>query len=139
MRSLLLIALLAACGGSSTPPPPPPAADCAPEACGPALGLPTQQCSDGTIGGNTGACIRQGGSCAWEIRECPSAAGGCVKGGCSGTVCAEAGKDMMTTCEFRAEYACYGSAMCERQPDGACGWTKTAELTACLANPPPMQ
>jgi hypothetical protein len=36
-------------------------------------------------------------------------------------------------------YACYRDAACERQPDGACGWTPTAELGACLAShqPPP--
>jgi hypothetical protein len=56
----------------------------------------------------------------------------CVKGGCSGTVCAEEGNDMMTTCEFKPEYACYQTATCERQDDGACGWTQTSELTDCL-------
>jgi hypothetical protein len=45
----------------------------------------------------------------------------------------------MTTCEFRAEYACYREATCERQPDGACGWTPTDTLTACLASPPPLE
>ena len=54
-------------------------------------------------------------------------------------MCTEPGKDMMSTCEFKQEYACYGSAACERQPDGTCGWTQSAELTACLANPPPAQ
>jgi len=61
----------------------------------------------------------------------------CVKGGCSGTMCTEEGQDMMTTCEWRDEYACYQTATCERQADGACGWTQTDELTACLASPPP--
>jgi hypothetical protein len=67
----------------------------------------------------------------------PPAAGACVKTGCSGTICAETGQDMMTTCEFKPEYACYQSAACERQADGRCGWSQSAELTACLANPPP--
>ncbi len=44
---------------------------------------------------------------------------------------------MMTTCEYKAEYACYQSASCERQTDGKCGWTQSADLVACLANPPP--
>lgn len=62
---------------------------------------------------------------------------GCKVGGCSATVCSEAsGEDMMTTCEFKPEYACYRSATCEKQADGACGWTQTPELSACLANPP---
>jgi len=62
----------------------------------------------------------------------------CVKTGCSGTICAEPGKEVITTCEYRPEYACYKTAACERQASGSCGWTQTAELTACLANPPPM-
>lgn len=68
-----------------------------------------------------------------------STSGECVKGGCSGTVCSAPDKQEMTTCEFRAEYACYADAKCERQADGACGWTQSAELTACLASPPPMK
>ena len=56
----------------------------------------------------------------------------CKKTGCSGQVCSET--DMFTTCEWRPEYACYATAKCERQADGHCGFTKTAELTACLAD-----
>lgn len=62
----------------------------------------------------------------------------CVKSGCSGTVCVEPGKEVMTTCEYKAEYGCYREGKCERQGDGSCGWTQTPELTGCLANPPPM-
>ena len=62
------------------------------------------------------------------------AAGECKKTGCSGIVCAD--EDVVTTCEFKPEYACYQQATCERQADGACGWTKKPELDACLANPP---
>ena len=69
----------------------------------------------------------------------PATAGACVKTGCSGTVCAEPGKEVMTTCEFKAEYACYRDATCERQSDGSCGWTQTQALTACLASPPPLE
>ncbi len=65
------------------------------------------------------------------------ATGACEKAGCSGTVCAEPEKQVMTTCEYKAEYACYQSAACERQTDGQCGWTQSADLVACLANPPP--
>jgi hypothetical protein len=43
---------------------------------------------------------------------------------------------MASTCEYRAEYACYRTAVCERQSNGACGWTENAALKACLANPP---
>lgn len=56
----------------------------------------------------------------------------CKKTGCSGTVCAD--HDVMTTCEFREEYACYHDAICERQTDGQCGFRTTPELTQCLAS-----
>jgi hypothetical protein len=56
----------------------------------------------------------------------------CVKSGCSGQICAD--HPMVSTCEFRPEYACYHTATCERQASGACGWTKTPALTSCIAN-----
>lgn len=55
----------------------------------------------------------------------------CYVGGCSNQVCSET-PDLVTTCEFREEYACYASATCERQLTGSCGWTVTPELTSCL-------
>ncbi len=55
----------------------------------------------------------------------------CIKTGCSSQVCSD--HNVITTCEFRPEYACYQKAVCERQTDGNCGFTKTRELTACLA------
>ena len=64
-----------------------------------------------------------------------SSAGACVIGGCSGTICSES-NDMMSTCEYKNEYACYKTAACERQADGQCGWTQTEAFKACLANPP---
>ena len=67
----------------------------------------------------------------------PVAAGACEKGGCSGTSCSEPGQQVMTTCEYKPEYACYQTASCERQSDSKCGWTQSPELVACLANPPP--
>ena len=66
----------------------------------------------------------------------PAPAGDCIKTGCSGTVCAEAGNDVVTTCEFKEEYACYRTATCEKQADGNCGWTQNDALKACLASPP---
>lgn len=62
----------------------------------------------------------------------------CIKTGCSGTVCAEPGHDVVTTCEYKPEYGCYREGVCERQADGSCGWTQTPSLQGCLANPPPM-
>lgn len=60
--------------------------------------------------------------------------GACAKAGCSGTICADAEKapGIVTTCEFRPEYACYQNAACERQPSGECGFSPSAELSACL-------
>jgi hypothetical protein len=55
----------------------------------------------------------------------------CMKTGCSAAVCSD--HELITTCEWRPEYACYQKATCERQPDGNCGFTKTRELTSCLA------
>ena len=55
----------------------------------------------------------------------------CRATGCSSQVCAD--QDVITTCEFRPEFACYRTAKCERQVDGQCDWTITPELQACLA------
>lgn len=55
----------------------------------------------------------------------------CYKGGCSGQICSDR-QDVLSTCEFRQEYTCYQTAICERQKSGECGWTKTPQLEACL-------
>jgi len=57
-------------------------------------------------------------------------ADGCKRTGCSGQICAD--EDMVSTCEYRPEYACYKDAACERQGNGECGWTPSAALTTCL-------
>jgi len=45
---------------------------CAPGACGEPLDSVTYLCSDGSLGGNTGRCLRNAdGTCGWEWRECP--------------------------------------------------------------------
>ena len=64
----------------------------------------------------------------------PVGTGGCVVGGCSGQICSDQ-DGVVTTCEWREEYACYQDATCERQPDGACGWTMDGTLQACLGTP----
>ncbi len=61
----------------------------------------------------------------------PTTSGGCYVGGCSQQICSDS-PDAVSTCEYRTEYACYGSATCERQGDGKCGWTQTSALRACL-------
>lgn len=55
----------------------------------------------------------------------------CFPTGCSGQICADA--DVMTTCEWRPEHACYRSASCSAQRNGDCGWVMDNELKRCLA------
>lgn len=50
--------------------------------------------------------------------------------GCSGQVCSD--EDVITTCEWRPEYVCYETAICEPAPDGECGWRMDAQLQDCL-------
>ncbi len=68
-------------------------------------------------------------------------ANGCAVAGCSGQLCVSADQAgaIVTTCEYRAEYACYQEASCEPQPNGECGWTPTVGLQACLTNPPALR
>ena len=68
----------------------------------------------------------------------PIVTNGCTVAGCSGQLCvsAEEADNAVSTCEYRAEYACYKEASCEPQTNGTCGWTQTTELKACLNNPP---
>ncbi|KYG04417.1 hypothetical protein BE21_04010 [Sorangium cellulosum] len=97
--------------------------------------------------GDYGICERDAsGQCGWrqtpELTACldgggvlEAAPGGgpgpCVVTGCSGQVCAD--DDVLTTCEWREEYACYGKhGVCERDASGQCGWRDTPELDACL-------
>lgn len=56
----------------------------------------------------------------------------CVVTGCSNHICAE--ESLFTTCEYKPEYACYRSAVCERQTSGECGWTESPVLSKCLKN-----
>ena len=71
----------------------------------------------------------------------PTATPDCVPAGCSKEVCVEAAKasQTVTSCVYLAQFACYKNARCERQADGACGWTQTAELQSCIkASPMPL-
>lgn len=69
--------------------------------------------------------------------DAPAPLARCRPSGCSGQICAD--QDMVSDCMFRPEYACYRTATCERQADGACGWTQTEALTQCLENPPAIE
>ena len=55
----------------------------------------------------------------------------CRATGCSGQVCSDT--DVMTSCDWRPEYACYATAMCTRQTNGNCGWVMDDALRSCLA------
>ncbi|MEM9191931.1 MAG: hypothetical protein AAGF12_22350 [Myxococcota bacterium] len=89
------------------------------------------------------ACERQSdGMCGWtetpELLACltpnpPPTPGPapCYVGGCSGQLCTDT-PGAASTCEWLEEYACYRSASCERQADGACGWTESPALQMCI-------
>lgn len=55
----------------------------------------------------------------------------CFTGGCSGQICSDQ-EGVISTCEWKDEYACYQTATCERQGDQTCGWTQTPALLTCL-------
>jgi hypothetical protein len=55
----------------------------------------------------------------------------CQVGGCSGELCTDS-PNAISPCVYLPEYACYRTAVCERQTDSACGWTRSEELKACL-------
>ena len=71
----------------------------------------------------------------------PIFANNCAVAGCSGQLCVsvDEASTIVTTCEYRAEYSCYKEASCEPQTDGKFGWTQTAQLKQCLANPPALE
>lgn len=80
---------------------------------------------------NTCTCGPQGVACTKKacIADEP-ALKECVRAGCSGQLCAET--PLVSTCEFKPEYACYQKATCERQKNGQCGFTPTEDLVQCL-------
>ncbi len=60
----------------------------------------------------------------------------CKIGGCSGQLCVPVSDEGISTCEYRAQYACYKQAHCRRLKNGQCGWVMSKKLRACLKNPP---
>jgi hypothetical protein len=66
-----------------------------------------------------------------ENQNTAVARGGCYIGGCSQQICSDQ-PDVVSACEYRAEYSCYASAICEPQTGGECGWTESAELAQCI-------
>jgi len=58
----------------------------------------------------------------------------CVRAGCSSELCVSADQagQIITTCEYKANYACYQNANCKRLSSGECGFEDTPELKKCL-------
>ena len=92
------------------------------------------------MGDNPKRCLAPDGEVYLSQRSpaSPTGAISCVRAGCSAQLCVEknAAAETVTTCEFRAEYACYRTATCARQLNGSCGWTMDSALTLCLKHPP---
>ena len=63
--------------------------------------------------------------------------GSCFIGGCAAEVCSDK-PDQASPCIWRDGFVCFRDATCARQADGACGWTQTQELKACLASHDPL-
>lgn len=54
----------------------------------------------------------------------------CKITGCNREICSD--KMVVSPCVALPKYECYRKAVCQRQADGKCGWTKTAESNKCL-------
>lgn len=81
-------------------------------------------------GCNSCSCGTVGNAVCTEKACLPSEPRRCLPTGCSGQICSD--EVVVTTCEARPNYACYGEATCVRQDNGHCGFTPTVELAACL-------
>lgn len=57
----------------------------------------------------------------------------CTAAGCSGQLCLpkDKAKNIMTTCEFKAEYECLRLTSCSCVK-GKCGWVESEEYKECL-------
>lgn len=55
----------------------------------------------------------------------------CFRTGCSGQYCAS--ENLVSTCEFRPEYACYADEYCGCQ-NGKCGWANDPVLEQCITD-----
>lgn len=127
---------------------PPRPAECEPRECGPAPLLPALECADGSVGGNTGRCLLAAdGTCAWEVRECPSIECSalpvcdllCPEGTMNPvdeTGCVHTCECVPSTCTDAEcgpapgapAYECADGSLggnigvCERNAEGTCGW-----------------
>lgn len=70
--------------------------------------------------------------CTFDAPASARVEDGCHLGGCGSEVCSDQ-EGVASPCIWYPALACYRDAICARQPSGACGWTPTPELDACLA------
>lgn len=57
----------------------------------------------------------------------------CMRGGCSGTICqSRKAEPVVTTCEYRPEYACYKQIECGCTA-GQCKWKENPKFLSCVA------
>ena len=76
------------------------------------------------------------GGCTFDGSTSARVEDGCHLGGCGNDLCSDQ-EGVVSTCIFYPALVCYRDATCARQPNGACGWTPTPELRACLASHDP--
>jgi eight-cysteine-cluster-containing protein len=75
-------------------------------------------------------CIQRKGGCTSDA--------GCLRGGCSGQLCAPRGEPVLTTCEWHDAYGCYAKPFAHCGCiEGTCAWEQTEELLACLGSKHP--
>ncbi|KAJ3051995.1 hypothetical protein HK097_006990 [Rhizophlyctis rosea] len=70
---------------------------------------------------------------ATSAMAAPQKSLGCIRTGCSGTICAS--KSVFTTCEYKPEYECYKlkGVTCGKV-NGVCAWSGLDDLQECLDN-----
>ncbi len=56
----------------------------------------------------------------------------CEPSGCSGEICTEKGKKIITTCLMMPQYKCLKNTKCEVQKNGKCEWTPNEEYLSCI-------
>ncbi len=108
---------------------------------------PTALRAEISLGSSDGATDKQCGTVAVLASDCRTDSTGtmltcrastdaapgshCQVSGCSAQVCAA--QPVLTSCEWRPQYACYDGERCEDQGNGVCAWTLSEDLARCLA------
>jgi hypothetical protein len=120
---------------------------CKKDQCGVPPAMPAELCSDGSLGGNTGRCIRTEGVCGWEIRECPTepppppppvdctAAGACGPAPLSAERCGD-GSTADFVCTAENGVCVWKKEECPPPPPEACGDVTCALDQTCCSGMP---